>query len=123
MKPFHWFLVIIAVIGMVYLWMLFDTNSVIDDVLSVMNGSVDEQGIVGKMYSGSGFLKVARWNNTISRIFVVHNFSNGIMWVNYKRQGYEKNGDYYGISGNILSKWTIHKENGKWRIIKIDEAP
>ena len=123
MRPVYWFIIVIAIISIVYVWMLLDTNPLKDYVLLVMDGNIDDQGIVGKRYSGLRYPNDVSWDNAIFRIFVAHNFSNGVMWVKYSRRGYKQNGDYYGVDSNILSKWTIHKENGRWKVIDIDEHP
>ena len=124
-RSIYWLLAVIAVLVMVYVWMLLDTNPVIDYVLSVMDGSLDDRDFVGwQQYTASHYSEAVYWDISISREFVVHNFSDGVMWVKYSRQSYKQNGDPSGPgSGKIYSKWTIHKENGSWKIVDIDEHP
>ena len=123
MRLVYWFIIVIAIISIVYVWMLLDTNPIKDYVLLVMDGSIDDQGIVGKRYSGLRYSDAVYWDNSILRIFMVHNFSDGIMWVKYSRHGYRQNGGTYGFGSNVLSKWIIHKENGRWKVVDIDEHP
>jgi len=126
MKGWFRIIIIVSLILMVYLIILIDTNSLKDEVLDAMNGNVAVEDTLGKpldKYNGLSYWMVTRWENTITRVFVLHNFFDGVMWVNYTRCGYAGDGEIWGGSFNIPSKWTIHKENGKWEIVKIDEHP
>ncbi|MDR1209059.1 MAG: hypothetical protein LBK41_01920 [Clostridiales bacterium] len=69
------------------------------------------------------YSEVSEWDNNITRLFVWHNFSDGVMWVVYSQRGYDSSGVLAAGSRNVMSKWTIRKENGEWEIVKIEEAP
>jgi hypothetical protein len=106
--------------------MLLDTDSVKADVLTTMNGSVAEQDTIGRpidRYNGRYISESIRWENRVIRLFVLHNFSDGVMWVRYTWGGYDRDGFRHGMGRNAPSKWIIHKENGRWEIVKIIEAP
>jgi hypothetical protein len=117
-----YFIPIIVVIIAIscYFVMLMDTNPLKNKVINVMAGRVDQSQTIGKpinIYNTSTIpesLIGTNRNITLIRLFTIHNFSDGVMWV------------YYTIPGNsyrVISKWILHKENGEWEITKIIEAP
>ena len=59
----------------------------------------------------------------ISRIFVLHNFKKGKMYVNYTIETLNKDGIHIYGSHNIYSTWDIEKKNGKWIVTSIKEKP
>jgi len=108
-----------------YLIMLIDTNPVVNEVKNVMSGQISKeltQDTPLSMYN------TADWNPTsvnisIRRVFVWHNFRDGYMRVIYTYKAFDSSGTGLTGSSRVLSKWTIHKENGKWVITDIEEAP
>lgn len=120
--------VVISAVG-VYLVMFLDTNSVMTDVRNVMSGNVSKKATAG--------LPMDEYNekdnvdmNTVSvkvklhRIFVLHDFRDGYMWVDYSVEGHDKNGKVTYGSWDIPSRWKIHRDyDGKWQIVKIAENP
>jgi hypothetical protein len=121
-----WVLAVLVIIILAYVAMLLDTNSVMSYVFSVMNGEMPRSELAGKpvyMLSGHQWPEATQWKISLTRLFVVHNFRDGIIWAVYNHYGYDEFGKHVGGGRNIHSKWTIHKENGKWDIVRIDEAP
>jgi len=117
-------LVIILII--IYIIMLSDTNSLIADVKSVMKGEValsETDGTPLQLYNFSDLLSNAKVNVKITRLFVLHDFSDGYMWVEYSYETVKNNNEYMPGSWRIHSRWTIHKANGKWEITEIQEDP
>lgn len=56
-------------------------------------------------------------------IFVCHNFHNGYVWVFYSYEAYDTEGNLITASLNVVTKWKIHKDDGKWKIVEISERP
>lgn len=59
----------------------------------------------------------------VTRLFTWHNFFDGHIWVIYSYETIENDTDIKPATFNVISKWTIHRENGKWQIVDIKEAP
>ena len=122
--------VAIAAILLVYLIIFYSTNSVVQDVEKVMRGQVayeDTKGTPIDRYN----LRFGRADSehpinvevNIMRLFVLHNFAGGYMWVVYSEKGFDPitNSEY--AASKVTSRWKIHKENGKWVIVDIKEGP
>jgi len=111
---------------LLYFAMLIDTNSVIDDVKNIMHGNVEESAIDNsplRTYYRRGDLRTVSVDANITRKFVLHNFSDGYIWVKYTCEGFDSKGSKTYGSWEIPSRWKIHKENGKWKVIEIKERP
>ena len=116
------FVVLIAV----YLIMFFNTNSLMNDVEDVMKGNISKEvtaGLPVDMYNRKGDLGTTSVNVKIHRIFVLNNFFDGYVWVNYTCEGFDSSGKQTYGSWKVNSCWKIHKNNGKWEIIAIYEGP
>ena len=59
----------------------------------------------------------------LRRIFVLHNFKDGTMIFTYSLIFYDKNGKTVSHNLNIPVIATIHKEDGKWYIVDVNEDP
>lgn len=120
----------IAASLLVYLIMFYSTNSVVQDVEKVMRGQVayeDTRGTPIDSYNrGSGGVNSKHPINVevnIMRLFVLHNFADGYMWIMYTNEGLDPNTNSRYGSYKVTSRWKIHKENGKWVIVDIKEGP
>ena len=106
--------------------MFLNTNSVIRDVKEVMYGRISQSETDGTPLSR---YNVKKWEPNaaveakITRCFVLHNFFNGYMYVRYSYKGVDKDGNVLTASGPLFSRWKIHRENGGWKIVEIEEAP
>lgn len=115
-------------LAILYSAMVISVNDLVDRVAEVMSGSVPESETQGKAtdrYNFSDILLNAEVDVSIDRLFVAHNFYDGYMWVRYSYIT-TKNEDSSGImpaSIDVVSRWKIHKQNGKWEIVEIKEAP
>ncbi len=119
-------LLIIVVLGIIYLIMFFNTNSIIREVEDVMRGNVDSsvtEGTPLQRYNYNDVYKNAVVNVNITRLFTFHNFFDGYMWVKYSVETVKNDNDIFPSSSNIISRWKIHRKNGKWEIVEISEAP
>ena len=118
-------LVTLAIIT-IYLVILINTNQVIRHVENVMRSNIAKDLTMGlpiDMYNRQGHLDLGAvsYEVKISRVFVIHNFFNGYMWVRYTREGFDSDGNRVYGSWKIPSRWKIQKQNGKWEIIDIFE--
>ena len=57
------------------------------------------------------------------RTFVLHNFSDGYIWVKYDVAYVDSSGYEFSGSRNITARWKIQRENGEWKVIDIEERP
>lgn len=118
-----------------YFIAFFDTNELMDYVGEVIEGEVSYEEIKNEpiesyYYKGcyDDFSSV-EFDNT--RIFVWHNFSKGYIWMHEWHRIENNNGELVSASGSPnwpryyepLTKWTIQKENGTWKITNIDSHP
>ncbi len=124
-------LIVALVLMLYYVAMLISTNGLIDYVKGVMRGDITDSEVGDsplRMYSS--FASHDEFDHAdvkINRVFVIHNFSDGYMWIDYSIKAYDENGKLIAGSATTfpasLSKWKIHRENGEWKIVEIIESP
>ncbi len=118
---------LLAIIVMLYLIMLFDTNALMKEVSEVFQGKValsETKNRAIDQYNIAPFNNdVEEVNLKITRTFVLHNFSTGYIWVSYTIEMRDSNGELLCGSWDVPARWTIKKEKGKWEIVEILEAP
>jgi hypothetical protein len=125
-KIFTAITIMILTILFVYMVMFIDTNSLLDETKNVFCGKVEASDIED--------MPVSRYNVTDSnqdavvklelhRLFTLHNFNDGYIWMNYSCEATSVQGDIDYGADNIYSVWKIHKEKGKWKIVEIIEDP
>ena len=118
--------IVLCVILIIYFIMFFSTNKLVNDVENIMLGRVPADVTEGKeihRYNNSAVYLNAEVDVSITRLFVVHNFSDGYMWVKYSYVTKKNDKDILPSSVNVISRWKIHRENGKWEIVEIVEEP
>ena len=113
-----------------YLTMFFTTNSLIRDVRSALLIEVDSYQTAGRaidVYNNSWVLErgrgVGRVDLTLIRLFTIHNFQRGFIYVYYSCEVYDESGELLTGSRSIITRWEIEKLNGEWEIMKIFERP
>lgn len=119
-------LIVLATLIAVYMVMLLDTNSVMRYAKSVFNGEISEEEVIDtplyiRYYPKSP--EIAKTDSKIRRIFVAHDFVDGYMWVKYDLVRINSAGEEFSGSWDVLSRWKIHRENGEWKVVEIEEAP
>ena len=57
----------------------------------------------------------------LRRMFVLHNYFDGRIWVTYSVKIYTRDGFVYESSSNVSSTWIIHKTKDGWEIVRIIE--
>lgn len=115
---------------LIYLIMLWDTNSIFNYAKAVFRGEIQRELVENtpwnrydKTHTKDG---VSAVEMGIKRVFVIHNFFDGYMWIEYYYMGYDENGEMIFLSTQefpYLAKWKIHKEHGKWVLVDIEEHP
>lgn len=118
---------IVGFILLIYLIMFINTNSVVGYVNEVMHGDISQSETNGTPLSRYNIKAlepdVDIIEANVTRFFVWHNFFDGYMYVRYSYKGTDENGKLLTASGPLFSRWKIHRENGKWKIVEIEEAP
>lgn len=110
-----------------YCIMLIDTNPLMDEVKNVFLGNVSREETRGEPIDRYNIRRrddavILSAEVSITRLFTIHNFREGYIWVRYAHKSESAQGSLMG-SGIILTKWKIKKENGKWSIVEIFEKP
>ena len=112
---------------LVYLTMFISTNSAVNYVEEVMHGRISAEETKGtplNQYNYNDSLWVdPEVEVSITRLLIAHNFFDGYMWVRYKFTTLSNGREELPGTGYILSRWKIHRENGRWNIVEIAEAP
>lgn len=109
--------------------MFFDTNRLLKEVRSAFLWETARSETVGRPIDAYNYIRRAdndtlgKADLTLIRLFVLHNFNNGYIWAYYSYKAYDEDGELITGSSNIPTKWRIHKDNGKWEIVEIFEAP
>jgi hypothetical protein len=118
----------INVVLLLYVIMYHDTDEVIDQAIVLMSAASAEEvsdELATSRYDRQDYYDqhgVNMVDVTISRYFVIHNFSRGYMWIRYELRTY--NSDQSARAGaSSYACWTIQKVDGAWRIVDIEEGP
>ncbi len=128
-KKHRVWIVIIAIILIIYSVMLINTNSVMKEVRDAFLWKTDPVVTADKpidMYNDVSYWdkeNLGKVNLLLVRLSAWHNFQDGYIWAWYCYVAYDKKGELITGSWYIPTKWKIHKENRKWEIIEIYEAP
>lgn len=129
-RPASIVLLIIIMLLFIYLIMFWNTNSLIEYAKAVFYGEIPNEEIENTpwwgYYDDVHEEGVAKVDLEIRRVFVIHNFFDGYMWVEYKHAKYDENDELMYFSGAefpYCTKWTIHKEKGKWVLVDSNEGP
>ena len=121
-------IVIIAIV-LSYSAMLIDTSSVMREVRDAFLWKTDPAETSGRLINV--YNDVTYWDKEnlgrvhllLVRLSAWHNFKDGYIWAWYCYTAYDTEGELITGSMWVPTKWEIHKENGKWQITDIFEAP
>lgn len=128
------FFVGILFVACAYSAMLLDTHSLMKEVRDAFEGKTPPEVTDDTPLSrynirdrGYGVRKqeteIGEATVSLTRYFTIHNFKDGYIWAVYSDQAYDSDRTPLSVGGPIPTKWKIHKENGKWEIAEIFEAP
>ena len=121
--------IVLLIIVVVYMAMLLDTNDLMKEVRNAFSWKTERSETIGRPIDAYNGIKRANSETlgetklTLIRLFTFHNFRDGYVWAYYTYYAYNAEGGLITGSVSITTKWKIHKENGKWEIIEIFEAP
>jgi hypothetical protein len=124
-KFFSGLLIGIALLLFAYLVMFGDTNALLEHAKHLMMGGISASETEGKPEHRYNMSKVCDdpvVELKVHRIFTLHNFSDGYIWIYCRIKVCDETGDLRYFSGAIAC-WKIHKENGVWEIVEIFERP
>ncbi|MDR2106254.1 MAG: hypothetical protein LBP24_02470 [Coriobacteriales bacterium] len=116
----------IALIAILYVVMFLDTNSLMRYMRGVSNGDMSLGETVGKpenIYNPLSYSDNPQVTSKLQRVFVLHNYSDGYIWVRYSQAIRNQNSELLSDSPGIPSLWRIHKDESGWHIVDIDERP
>ncbi len=125
-KALRCLLVILCVVLGTYVIMFLGTNSIFNEVKTVMKGEYDEDYVFTGEMDYFNFTRDsgdATVDLDVKRLFIIHNFQHGYMWVFYSFEVTSKSGGVSPGGADILSKWEIERQNGKCVIVDVIEAP
>ena len=122
--------IVFSVILVFYAVELISTNSLMNYVKDLAGGKIPVSETEGKSWNEFNINNVKNGDHaklSITRVFVIHNFSDGYMWLKWDFWVYDKDDNLiYGHSQGFppgYAKWTIHKENGEWKVVDVWESP
>lgn len=118
-------LLLFLLLFLFYAVLFLNTNSVMRYAKSVFRGEIALEEVIDspmwRYYPKDP--EIATTDLNINRIFVVHNFKEGYIWVKYDEERMDSYGNTLSSSWDALSRWEIHKENGEWQVVEIKEDP
>lgn len=121
--------IIVILLGVTYSIILHDTDAVIDDFYNCINNRVTSNIIENtelyRYYNKSDLYSegVSETDIKAKRLFVMHNFHKGVMFIKYDCKIFNKHGDLIYGSSNIYAKWYIEKNDGIWVVTDVIEKP
>ncbi len=118
-----WLLCVIIAVIFVYIVMLCDTGSVLQDFRDCVSGEATESLKDSALYEMYYNANAERAEVKVRRNFVIHNFKKGIIYANYTYRAFDKDGNEVRGNHKVPTKWYIEKKNGRWMVVDIDERP
>lgn len=115
--------IVVALFLSLYLLLLISTNSVVEYVESVFKGAVPRDELPACLESydiTENRPHLSEVDVTITRKFVLHNFSEGYMWVKYTVLGHTSDGSP-GYGEVTTSRWKIQKSEDGWEVVEIKD--
>ena len=107
--------------------MILDTNSLFSEAKAIFKGEVEIESIDNMLLKRYCVLdhhpEATKIEYKLTRLFAIHNYKDGYMWLRYTQTAYDKSGGLIYGAYNIPIKWQIHKEDGEWRVIFVWESP
>jgi len=119
-------LLLFLLLFLFYVVLFLNTNSVMRYAKAVFHGEIASEKLVDSpmyRYYPDNEPELDKVDLNLYRTFVLHNFSDGYIWIKYDVAYMNSSGHEFSGSRNIPARWKIHKENGEWKVIEIKEAP
>ncbi len=121
--------IILLIVLLIYILMLIDIAGLlkqVEDVFLMKYSPEETEGTAIDRYNYSGLFGDVEFDSfkiQLLPIFVCHNFHDGYILAFYSYQAYDTEGNLITASLNVVTKWKIHKADGKWEIVEISERP
>ena len=120
--------ILVAVLLVIYIVMLLTTNGLMHRVKDAVYGVGEApQNPYSKIYDyfdgARGYDNIKVKDFAMHRLFVIHGFNHGYMWVLYSYEVYSDEGEIIRGCRNILSRWEIQKIDGQWDIVAVKQRP
>ena len=122
------FILFIIIISL-YVIMLIDTNNLKTDFedcildkttsIAVKNSELYRYYNRKELYDNN----ISYVDADIRRLFVIHNFHTGVIYVSYFCQTFDDKGKMVYSSPDSHAKWYIKKKHGRWIVYDVDEKP
>ena len=122
-------LLFIIILSIIYILMLHETDSVVEDFVNCIAGNVTQEDVESselyRYYNRSELYDddVCSATANVKRIFVWHGFKHGVMCVKYDCEAFDDNGNHIYSSSNVNARWYVEKRNGRWIVTDIEEKP
>ena len=112
----------LALMALMYTAMFLNTSELVRYAQSVYRGEIEAEQLQNTQLEAFNITKtnpdIEQVDIKIKRIFVLHNFFNGAMWVKTECEAVDSNGEVtYGDYS--YEKWIIEKTENGWQIVDI----
>ena len=121
------FISCLATASMLYLVMFISTNKLMEEAREYMAGNIiyieERRGSPLARYGMEGGFGTTSVEYSITRMLVLHNFSEGNIWIEYTQVGYNDDGEITQGSWRVPARWKIQRIDGEWEVLEIFEGP
>ena len=117
-------LLLFLLLFLFYVVLFLNTNSVMRYAKAVFRGEIALEEVVDSpmwRYYPKNEPELDKVDLNIYRTFVLHNFSDGYIWIKYDVARIDSSGYEFSGSRNRSARWKIHKENGEWKVVEIKQ--
>lgn len=126
LNPKKLLLILFLLLLVFYVVLFLNTNSVMRYAKSVFRGEIALEQVTDTpmyRYYPENEPELEKVDLNLYRTFVLHNFSDGYIWVKYDVAYIDSSGYEFSGSRNITARWKIQRENGEWKVVDIEENP
>ncbi len=119
-------LILVIILVTIYIVMQISTFSIVTKFYDIFNCNIDQHVEYGELYPTTlETLSSKGTHHAKIKILTcsLHNFRKGIIYGYYSCSAYDVNGNITYGSNCIPTKWYIEKQNGRWIVTHIEEAP
>lgn len=120
-------LLLFLLLFLFYVVLFLNTNSVMRYAKAVFRGEIALEEVADsplyRHYYPKNEPDLDKVDLNLYRTFVLHNFSDGYIWIKYDVAYIDSSGYEFSGSRNVPARWKIHKENGEWKVVEIKESP
>ena len=120
---------IIVLFGVTYSIILHDTDSVLNDFINCIKCNTASDTVADtelyRYYSRNEMFdnEIYDANVNVRRLFVIHNFHKGVMFIKYDCETFNGSGEHVYGSSDVYAKWYIEKKDGIWVVTDVIEKP